>query len=523
MSGSAGDASPSRLARADSWLAFLSIVIAVVGMFAGTARLAGADESVHLSTAWFVAQHGLTPPTIVKVDVPIPGALVNAADVGSGPQVFSLCFTFKREVSAACLPPRASLVEWTGYRVMNYPPPYYAVAGLGERLASAVLAGWEDLGARVASMLLSLGVLLALGLHMRRRYPLWATYLLALTTPMVAFYWAVVNPSGWEITMALAFAYASAHLWWARSHRPRQLTARPIVLFALVSVAFAMARPVSIVWMGLLVVCVVLMARTDLVRRSQLWLAGVLVGAGLISVAWAATHRAITGTLNPLPISNPTLADYANWFVNSLALTPSRLAQMVGDLGWLDTQTPRFLVVSYGVCWLIVVAVLVRRGGVRWGVLAVALVGGVVVPSLLEAALWRDWPGWWQGRYTLPFVVGFLLLLMMKGGHRAPRAVSLMSLATTLLLVIMVAVNAARYAFGIEYRQLAGIIDFYIPVQLQQSGIGTRALGIALLCAAALLVVGGLRLPNALRLSPPPREAALADSAPPVRQQSESA
>jgi hypothetical protein len=166
---------------------------------------------------------------------------------------------------------------------------------------------------------------------------------------------------------------------------------------------------------------------------------------------------------------------------------------MFGVLGWLDTPPPALLFLANLVAWG---ALLIRMPKVRKAAAMCGILGIVILPSAIETIGWGSWP-WWQGRYTLPFALGFVLLLLLRSGQLIPRTISIVSGISLFSLGLMVWVNAARYDFGLNGLDL--------PASLAQQGISpvrlllSVAVGALLLLASAYLLVQAWRMERDLR------------------------
>lgn len=466
------DPGTSSKRRTTELLAFLTVIAAVIGMFVSTPRMASPDEPAHQSTAWYVTNNGM-PPT-EEIYAPVPG---NISD--------SICYAFDSANDASCLGPRQVLPAVEG-RIFNYPPVYYWTVGFGQWVANSVGAQWMDLGGRVASFVLNLLGLTALALLSRRQSRIWGSSLLLVSTPMAVFLWVVVNSSGWQITTGLLFAYVFAQVWWG-SHRDLDLRNRQwpaLGAVAATSVLFALARPDSLIWMLLLMLAVTLMGPSSnsmAVRAKALAAAGVGILAG---VGWQLTHPSQHPIENPNPLADPAFTDYLRWFQQSLDLLPDRLHQAVGVLGWLDTPTPRWLFVATIIGWASFLGYLYARNRIPTPVVLLGIAGVFVLPSILETLRWNDYPQWWQGRYTLTFLIPFLFLVLTRYASRIPRAVERFSLLATTVLAVMVWQNAVRYAFGVR--------DYW-PLDWVDPAIGPWPFAITMACAASILLFGIVR------------------------------
>ena len=473
--GAVGSRASTR-SRPSSLVAWLLIAIAGLGMFASTPPSGGPDEPAQELTAWYLSGHGFRPAS---------------AELFSAPLSFSVdpCFKVYADVSAACAPPRSSAeaaVSTSG--VLNYPPPYYWVVGIGERLAASV-AGikYADVGGRLASFLLNFGALLLLSLYMRRRNALWGSVLLVVAPPMAVFMGAVVNPSGWEITCGLVMAAILAEAAWGRQSLGSAIWPKTTSLMLVVaSIALCLARPLGFVWASGLTVSAIALA-PSINRRMLLRIACAAAPGIVLGMLWTLAYH-VSPTLSSdsqaaAIASPPPLAYYAGWFALSLLYLPLRVYQMFGVLGWLDTPAPLLLFLVNLIAWG---ALLIRLPSIRKAAVMCGIFGIAILPSGIEAIGWGAWPVWWQGRYTLPFALGFALLLLVRSGWLIPRSVSIVSAISVLSLGLMVWVNAIRYSFGLN--------AFGLPVSLGNPGISSLRLGISATLGLLLLLVGGYLL-----------------------------
>jgi hypothetical protein len=164
---------------------------------------------------------------------------------------------------------------------------------------------------------------------------------------------------------------------------------------------------------------------------------------------------------------------------------------MFGVLGWLDTPEPEFLFFGNLMAWAVV---LVRLPSIRKFALLCGVVGIVALPSAIEAIGWGQWPAWWQGRYSMPFAFGFLLLLLLRSGRFIPRTIASATAIAVLVLGAMVWVNTARYAYGLTP---AGL-----PIRFSNPGISTTRIVLSVLSGAVLILVASYVLLQAWRMKP---------------------
>ena len=448
------------------WIAFAIVILGVVGFALSTPRFAAPDESAHQATAWYVTEFGLPPSSEGSSNV--PSTFGNVAS----------CFSFDGRQDASCLPPR-QLGFPVEERILNYPPVYYWVVGTGQQLSAAVSSDlYLDVGGRIASLVLNLGAFFLIAMSARRYYGQWGTYLLLVITPMAAFLWAAVNPSGWELSAGLLFAYFFANGWWRSESTQRRLWFSMFAI-SITSIIFALSRHSAIVWMAGLVIAVAATSRFKTPRVQQWKLLAATLPGFLAGILWQLNFPARHPINNPDRIESPGPLDFAHYFLQVEEVLPDRLRQMVGVLGALDTPVPQFMFFLVVIGWAAFIGFLFARTRVPVLFLVVGFLGTFLVPTVLEMIRWNDWPYWYQGRITLPFTLPFLLVLLMKYAHRARRAAAALSLVMGFVLTFMVWQNLMRYSFGIWD---------YIPERWSDPAISTQAFWLTYLCIALMLV-----------------------------------
>jgi Predicted membrane protein (DUF2142) len=457
-------------------IGWLLVALAGFGMFISTPPSAGSDEPAQELTAWYMSGHGLPPTSVEWFSVPVS---------------FSVdpCFN-KSTITASCSPPRSTdMVLVSSSRVLTYPPPYYWVVGAGQRLAAS-LAGIEyaDIGGRIASFILNFGALLLLSLYMRRRNQSWGTLLLIVSTPMAVFMGSVVNPSGWEITSGVMMAAILSEAVWSRQSLGSNAWPKSTTLILVVaSIALSLARPLGFVWAAGLTLSAFTLAPS--IDRRLLARVAFAVAPGIIlGLLWTLGHHALGQQPGTEP-SPTTIGDLIAWFAVSLTYLPLHLWQMFGVLGFTPAPLPLFCLNVFAWGELLRRLPAIRRAAAICGVFGI-----FILPSVIEAAGWALWPAWWQGRYTLPFALGFALLWLLRSGQLIPRTISAMSGICLLSLGLMVWINSVRYAFGVD---LLGV-----PVSLEQQGISSVRLWLSIAVGTLLLLVSIYLLVQARRMEP---------------------
>lgn len=361
------------------------------------------------------------------------------------------CHVFRSEQPASCSPPiptTSGLLVDAATTAGTYPPPWYLVVGLPSRVlppstglpAMRVVAALL-VAAALGSAAVSLSRLGRSGSGWR-----WGGLVLA-TTPQVLHLAGGINPNGAEIAVAVMTWTAGVEL------ASRVVTRAGVARLVVGAAALVTLRPVSVVWLAVVVVAVLLtvpwsrvreLARDPRVRVAVGVVAAVVV-ATLAWLVWRDTLSAFQGRPDPQ-------GGLAGTAARSWELTTTRLEQMVGRPGYLDVVLPAWVRWT----WFLAVPALLVLAWLRVPVrvrlvLAALVVGTAVLPVVAELRL-ADTIGFaWQGRYTLPVAVGVPLLagahLDLAGVRGRPWAVA----GVVPLLVAHVAavlVTLHRYEVG---------------------------------------------------------------------------
>ena len=320
------------------------------------------------------------------------------------------CYAFETNVPAGCMEPH--LLDGTpavvSTQMGGYPPVYYALVGWPYRVlhVGEALLAMRFLAVLICAALMATGLDAALDLA--RPAGVIAGVVLALT-PMAFFLAGAINPSGMEV--AAAFGLWLSTLALVRSAgRP---TARQLIRVAVCAALLAWSRPLSPVFVVLIVGAVVV-AAAPAGRLGELWsdrrtrLAALAAGGVvLLATAYILTSGAFgsfTGHAQP----GLTHLEAAT---HSLGRTRALLVEGIGRFGWSDTMLPRWMPDLWlvGIAALVALAMVVGTWRQRLSILAVA-VGMVAIQVTSEALKAPDLGYIWQARYSMPGMVGVPLL-----------------------------------------------------------------------------------------------------------------
>jgi hypothetical protein len=522
----------------------------------------GPDEPSHLVRAAALVRGVPTeevPGSSALVTVEVP-AWTGFPDPG--------CWAFQPTVPVACatsLPlPGGDAPLLT--KASDYPLWGHLAAGV------ASLVEWPAGAAYLARVLHAAApVLLLTGavVAATRSSRLRGAAVLLAATPMVWFTLAIVNPSSLAVAGAIA-------LWVALlDDRPGAAVTGSATraagwLLALGWAATVLPRRDGLVWGSVVVALVVLVADRPVIGwwRGLTWPPRVVVvAATLVAVAFGVASGSRVNrlvVLAPLaviaaevlrrvirriaertpPPARPTariaallaaLAALATVGLTGIAATRPggfdldlfrkivgqtgvHLREAIGVLGWLDTFPPAWVIVLWLVAFGVLVGAALATAAARGALLAAAVLAvGAVLPWFLELVQGNDTGTYWQGRYTLPLLVGAPLALAAaaapstRGGAGeedgrglagdrilAPAATDRVATVVAAASVVVLDVTAwsavRRWAVGVEGTWLPWRWDTYdtpLPPILVLVVLAASSAALAAVVAGARRLPGG--------------------------------
>jgi hypothetical protein len=293
--------------------------------------------------------------------------------------------------------------------VGRYPPLYYAIVGLPSLVSQsdAAIYAMRLVSGVMTASLVGLAIAIAVTWSTRR------LLLLAVTvaaTPMLLVFGAVVNPSGLEMSAALCTWTGALTLVLDHAERPPRGL---IVACTATAVLFALARPLSVLWLALTALFVVLLrprAVRSLWADRRMRIGGTVVaGASALALAWVAWAH----SWSVLPVGRPVPGGAPLWHTAQLVLGNMEgwFHEFAGAFGW-EVADPPPLGVSLLVVSLVAVLVVGLVTGERWQLAVLALLGttAVVLPILLIASHAEQNGIVWQTRDGYPLLCGVVLV-----------------------------------------------------------------------------------------------------------------
>lgn len=476
-----------------TWATVFVVVLATISCWAVAAPyFSGPDEASHAARVWSISRGQL-----LGSEMAVPGGQQGGNRIVEVPRWLALsvadpaCFKADENASASCasLLDDSTVVE-TSTTAGAQLPFTYLPAALGFVVAShgPGLLLVRVLGAVVTAALLASSVLTARRSPARR----WLVPAIALACPpMFLYIAAVTNPSGPEIAGAIAVWISLLAL--AVDSR---IETRVLVRLTAGAVVLVLARQLGPVWLAVIVLAMVPSlgwARVRVLiadRRAQV-AAGVIALSGVVWALWSVLVRPLATIDTGFGVPERGLGIVRNQ-AGRLWL---HAQESVGVFGWLEVRAPflTYLVWVVGILLLVGLCWMANRG---WRAVApvVVLAGALVLQTAAEYRSVPTMGYFWQGRYTLPVLVGVPLLagagLGMAAGARRPSRSSVWAGAVLLGTASFAAFAQLlrRYSVG-----AAGPLDFILhPGWSPVVPIPVLLLAYAILTAVWLALLGGL-------------------------------
>jgi len=394
-------------------------LFAMMGAWAlATPAASGPDEDGHLMKAAATVRGDFEG---TETDMPgirsfqLPGSLARpGGPVG--------CYAFKPFESAACVATEQQPlpdVMTANSGVAAYNPVYYGLVGWPSLLTdgNASVFAMRLMSALLSSALWAVTFSVVSVVSSRPRASL-ALMMIGLT-PFAVYLGSLVNPSGAEVSsagaaLALIAAIAS-----------RRLKPTSFVIGLTTAVAVLLSNLRSISPAILLMIGVLVFVSIGIPPIRQIWSDGrsrVILAVGALGVFFALWWALfISSGSGYIPSAGPERPDMLEAFWHTFTLTPDFGRNAVGIFGWLDTVLPEQFYVFWLALAVLALIVGLIFGTVRFRIAIILSVGAMIlVPAILQALTAEEYGYIWQGRYSLPFGVVFIVLVALAVGW-APR------------------------------------------------------------------------------------------------------
>ena len=479
------------------WTAVFIVVLGTITCWAVAAPyFSGPDEASHDARVWSISRGVLLGADLTGADgqqggnriVEVPRWLaLSEADphcFKAEPDVPASCTTLSVDTTTVETPTTAGaqlpftyLPSALGFVVADRGPGLLLVRVLGGVLTAALLAS---------------SVVTASRCRARR----WLVPSLALACPpMFLYIAAMTNPSGPEIAAAIA-VWVSLLALALDGDTDSGTDTRVLVRLAAGAVTLVLARQLGPVWLAAIVVLMLpylgrSRIRTLVADRRVHLVAAAVVVAGVVWGLWLVIVR-------PLATIDTGFGTTERG-ISILRTQTGRLwdltEEAVGVFGWIETRATMFTYVTwtFGVLLLVALCWMTAR---RWRAVAPVVVLGVAI-MIQTLAEYRSVPTmgyFWQGRYTLPLLVGVPLVagaglgIAERMPRPSPSAVRAGAVLIGLAAFAAFAQLLRRYSVGAD-----GPIDFFFsPEWKPPLPIPLLLVGFAALTAAWLVMLGWL-------------------------------
>jgi uncharacterized membrane protein len=282
-----------------------------------------------------------------------------------------------------------------------YPPLFYVAAGWTLRLSpdDTGILGGRLVGAVLCSFL----VVLAIDRLYRIAGPTTMVSLLLCLTPMAVYFFGGFNPQGIELALALLLVAVTTQL----AMQGREGGKSGWVLYFLAAGGLAVGRPFGFLWGPLIVGLVAV----------PFWMLGHRIRLRLVAVGLAVAMVLGTVWMFSFSVPDPSRTNPGTTLGALLSNSYGRFMQFplewVGNFGHLDTPLP----LPIPALWFFALGGVLLLGiaSTRTPFVVTALLTIPLAVAVALAMEYRTEAGWgWvviQGRYVLPFVFVFILLL----------------------------------------------------------------------------------------------------------------
>jgi hypothetical protein len=399
-----------------------AVVLSLFGTWAVAMPLfTSPDEAAHLFKA-YASAHG------ELVGEAVDGFSTNERLFDLPPDLFVPnlnCYFGKPDIPASCATERDGLPMSSA---AVYPPFWYAAVGVPPRIVEHPTS--QRTYRMVAAALCAAVVVAAFMVARRSRTGSLTPLLLIGFTPMTMFLAGTVNPNAFEIALFVFLWTLCLHL-----DHPRAHTAFGGAIVGGALAIVLLSRFAAAIWavVGLLVVIALIGAQgiRRFVNRRFLGAAAACVAPAIALLTWwtfyarvkvdnevAATSMGVLGILKTTTRRMPELAQ-----------------QMIGVLGWLDTDLPWIVYALFAALTVVIVVGVVRAGDRRLQAATVVVAIALVATPLAINAFAGSRAGLiWQGRYSLPLFAALGPIGMLAWHRVINRSAAAAPATTTTLL-----------------------------------------------------------------------------------------
>ena len=350
---------------------------------------AGPEEINHVQAAWYLSEK---PTRIFSKELQVTSEFPNSIRISNpGGYLRNLdCFSQQMEIPSSCQVRTISGNSIETVPLIKRSLIYPMILG-----ASMHNSSLEDkfLVARVTSFILCY-VLLAAGLILLGKAKYNSNVLFVSVTSSMLFLFVVVNPSSLEISTAIFFT--SIVLTFHREIRFRR------TLFWTGFLLLSLNRSLGSLWALLIIFLYFSKTGRYIFPKSTFVLGGL-----------TALIQYLMGNTNyPLSSNNEFQPPWNFYFEEAIRVfngSGDWILSIWGVLSWSEIKLPLILVFLNFTCLIMLFTQVSRYDSKQKRFTAYSVVALFVFPFSIAVAFSRDWPGFWQGRYTLPLFLAVVI------------------------------------------------------------------------------------------------------------------
>lgn len=423
---------------------------------------ASPDEPRHVATAYGAVHGG-----IGNFEAQVPTWI---AELGTG-QDGSPCYAWNPNQTADCISTSLPSSETVTVKSQfgSYFPAYYLVTGSPTLVIDGQLA--LMLMRLVSSLLCAVILGLATWSIKRGAKKLGSklNFIVPLTLlPMAVFLYGSVNSSGMEIASSVYFWCASLILFSSSTNEDRRFK---LIHFSIAAILLLSTRLLAPLWIAAIIVIVCLtvdhffLRLKELINKRDFQFTLVCIALFTVGVlVWDYLHPNYYLDPNQKPVTSIAdgVREVSQFFLNSSLHTVFEFG--IGQLGWGDTVLP-FALLATLMIWGALAGAIFTRNNQQKTIYRVSLIllTPVVASSIIAGIGWSGVD--WQGRYSLPLLLGVpivLIYLLSQSEKQNDESSSLRDSSKFLEILLVSTLGVLTYAFVLNYHRYSAGTDSFI-------------------------------------------------------------
>lgn len=262
-----------------------------------------------------------------------------------------------------------------------------------------------------------------------------STHLLLVITSTSTFFSTVVNPSSLEIFASIFFISV---LLFAN---PNKKSFRLLFWFGFMLIAFN--RSMGFVWVMFFLTLRYVVTKTHIFPKST-------TVFSVIAVFTQLSFGNVNYPMSKDDAFNPPWNFYLEELLRVLNGSGEWIVSIWGTLSWSEIRMPLILV-FVNLCSIVILFLRASSGrGWQRSFLIFSFLGFYVIAVLFSVAFSKSWPGFWQGRYSIPAFIGIGMFILYFGTlNKVIGLWRFCVLASVFSNLYMVLLTYARFNWGL--------------------------------------------------------------------------